>query len=98
MGELEPAISENMFSGFSKGQGGGGGNVLTALSDIRKLLSVEEIKYNTLDSVIAGPGKIDYLKIDAEGAETRALKGARGLLGAERILFIKTEFQCLPLF
>ena len=97
MGELVPKIANNMYSGFAKVQGGGGENVLTALTDIRKLLSVEDIKCNTLDSVIGGQGKIDYLKIDVEGAEIRVLRGARELLEAGRILFIKSEFVCLPL-
>ena len=98
MGELAPDICDNIYSGFAKIQGGGGANILTPLTDIRKLLSVEEIKCDTLDNVIGGQDKIDFLKIDVEGAETRLLQGARALLEAGRILFIKSETQCVPLY
>ncbi|MDP6590758.1 MAG: FkbM family methyltransferase [Alphaproteobacteria bacterium] len=80
MGELAPNICNNIYSGFAKIQGGGGAQVLTALTDIRKMLSVEEIKCDSLDNIMAiegSQGVIDFLKIDVEGAETRVLQGAR---------------------
>jgi FkbM family methyltransferase len=98
MGEFVPSISQNLYSGFSRGQGGGGGKVLTALADICKLLSVEHIKCDTLDNVIGTEGKIDFLKVDVEGAEARLFKGAENLLKEDRILFVKTEFACPPLY
>jgi FkbM family methyltransferase len=57
--------------------------------------SVEEVQTETLDG-FCGDNKIDrihLLKMDAEGSEFRILKGASGMLAAERIDGIQWEFS-----
>ncbi len=40
------------------------------------------VPMRTLDSVMAGLGPVDFIKIDAEGAESRVLRGAENVLDA----------------
>lgn len=40
----------------------------------------EEVEIHTLDELFGGLEKIDYIKMDIEGQETEALKGAAGIL------------------
>ena len=53
-----------------------------------------EAHLTTLDAFCGKRGieAIDFLKIDVEGAEHRVLKGARGLLEADRIACIQFEY------
>ena len=51
----------------------------------------------TLDQICAGIESIDVLKIDVEGAESLVLKGASGLLRAQRIkeVFLEVNKVCM---
>ncbi len=51
-----------------------------------------------LDSVLASDRKIDYFKLDVEGAELAILEGASALFANKSILFIKTEFVFTPYY
>ncbi len=42
--------------------------------------------------------RIDFLKLDAQGAELRILKGARDYLSSGKIAVIKTEVSFLPVY
>jgi FkbM family methyltransferase len=55
---------------------------------------VGKVKIRTIDSVCAEEGidRIDLLKLDIEGAELAALKGARRMLNRKRIGLIQFEF------
>ena len=64
-------------------------------SEIQNTISM---KCKRLDSIINSARKIDFLKIDAEGADYEVLKGALDLLKSSKILFIKTEFQLFPYY
>ena len=98
MGELVPKICDRIYSGISENRGGQGVRTPVALSQFRKLLSTETVQCQSLDNILDGQDKIDFLKIDVEGAESRVLNGARALFDSGRILFVKTEFQCVPLY
>jgi len=54
----------------------------------------QEIECKTLDTLCLEIGleKIDYLKIDTEGAEYKILSGARNLLQKQKITFIQFEY------
>jgi hypothetical protein len=41
----------------------------------------------------AGWGRVDFLKLDLEGFDSLALKGARGLLEAKRIVALQFEYN-----
>ena len=97
MGDLTPDICKNIYSEFPW-LSGKEATTLSTLFDVRKLLTVGSVRCDRLDNVWRENSKIDYLKIDVEGAELRVLQGARKLLEAGQILFIKTEFQCVPLY
>lgn len=56
------------------------------------------MKCRRLDNIINPLMKIDFLKIDAEGADFAILEGSESLLKSQNILFVKTEFQCFPYY
>jgi FkbM family methyltransferase len=51
-----------------------------------------------LDDVLGGDARIDYLKVDVEGAELALLQGATRLFERGAVLLIKTEFQLTPYY
>ena len=57
-----------------------------------------ELACRRLDSLMSPGEKIDFLKLDVEGAELRVLRGATGLLDLRSVLFIETEFQLFPYY
>ena len=65
------------------------------LADIRDATKVE---CRRLDELIESDRPIDYLKLDVEGAELEALKGAENLFAKNRVLFVKTEFVMVPYY
>lgn len=58
----------------------------------------EDIEIDTIDSFTAqlGIGRIDLLKIDAEGYDLEVLKGADGLLSSCRVAFVLVEVGFHP--
>jgi FkbM family methyltransferase len=64
-------------------------------TEVRRSLPM---KCRPLDGVLAADARVDYLKLDVEGAELAILEGARGLLERRAILFIKTEFVFTPYY
>jgi len=55
---------------------------------------IEKVRLRRLDDVCREEGikEIDFLKLDVEGHELQALRGAEGMLDARRIRFIQFEF------
>lgn len=76
----------------------GGGTLLENLQQIPELRPAErrtiEVKATTIDAILAGhPGGFDFIKIDAEGAESHIINGGATLLGdRERPLTLMMEF------
>lgn len=52
-----------------------------------------DVPVRRLDSILAPTEIVDLLKIDVEGAELRVLEGARSLLDARNVLWIRLEFH-----
>jgi FkbM family methyltransferase len=61
------------------------------------IAATAQLQCRTLDSFL-GADKIDFLKMDVEGAELRVLHGAEKLLARRAVLFIETEFQLFPYY
>ncbi len=63
------------------------------------LAAVRQVPANSLDVFCeaAGIHQVDYLKLDVEGAERDALRGARGLLERRAIRFLQFEISRKPL-
>ena len=59
------------------------------------VLKTEEIKTHRLDDILE-PGAIDFLKIDIQGGEVNAFKGASALLNQS--LVVHTEVQFVPFY
>ncbi len=59
-----------------------------------------EVETDTIDAVAArhGVGRIDILKIDAQGGELAILRGAASLLAAGAVKIVFTEAQFRPLY
>jgi FkbM family methyltransferase len=66
-----------------------GANEITACTDT----PVEEVAVQTLDGFCESQGvaRINYLKIDTEGADLDVLKGAEAMLGDQRVDIIEAE-------
>lgn len=65
----------------------------------QRVLRTDNIPCVSLDAVLGSDmGLIDFLKLDVEGGELEVLKGARQLLSAHKILFIKSEFLLTPYY
>ncbi|MCM0018615.1 MAG: FkbM family methyltransferase [Tagaea sp.] len=58
----------------------------------------ENVKCRRLDSILDRSTTVDCLKLDVEGAELRAMRGAQALFDARRILFVYTEFVSFPYY
>jgi len=56
------------------------------------------IQCRALDDVLAADARIDYFKLDVEGAELAILEGAQRLFERRAVLFIKTEFVFTPYY
>lgn len=63
-----------------------------------KVVRTEAVECRRLDSLLDPTATVDYLKLDIEGGELRALKGAGALLDARRVLFVYTEFVAMPYY
>lgn len=59
---------------------------------------ITQIKCRRLDNIINPLMKVDFLKIDAEGADFAVLESAGSLLRSNNVLFIRTEFQAFPYY
>jgi FkbM family methyltransferase len=62
------------------GQSKGNGFIQPFDGDVSLLSDRELVQSRTLDSILAGRGHVDVVKIDVEGAEGRVFRGARRLL------------------
>ena len=98
MGEVKPEITERMFLEFGGVNGGHGVGVAPMGSTSNKVMSIEEVNCQRLDDVVDRENTIDYLKVDVEGAETIVFEGAEALLKSGKVLFIRTEFFCVPFY
>jgi FkbM family methyltransferase len=65
----------------------------------QRMLSTERIPCVALDDLwTESSAVIDILKLDVEGGELEALKGARNLLSHKKILLLKSEFLLAPYY
>lgn len=95
MGEVKPELVDRMFFDW----GGRGGVDIATLGDTGvELRGIEEVKCECLDDIISAETTIDYFKLDVEGGESKVFEGAKSLLESRKILFIKTEFMCVPVY
>jgi FkbM family methyltransferase len=70
-------------------------NIFTEIHNVSEVETiVESIKVDEFCSA-ESIGKIDFLKVDVEGAELEVLRGAAGLIGEKRIRTIQFEFTQL---
>ncbi|MGQ0510707.1 MAG: FkbM family methyltransferase [Betaproteobacteria bacterium] len=51
-----------------------------------------------LDDVLGDEARVDYMKLDVEGAEAAILEGSEKLFARRAVLFIKTEFVFTPYY
>src|ERR1019366_6538408 len=58
------------------GQSGGNGFIQSFDGDASLLSTRDLVEARSLDSLLAGKGRIDVVKIDVEGAEGRVFRGA----------------------
>lgn len=69
-------------------------------SDLFEEVVTHQVRSTTLDSYCADQGvdQIDVLKLDIQGAESTALRGATGLLSRGAISLIYTELLVAPMY
>ena len=89
MGSTDHRVTSRMFLG--------GTSPVSYEAEHTAVTKTEEVACRPLDNILDGE-TIDFLKIDAEGAELRILQGAKNLLSQQNVLFIKSEFMFLPYY
>ena len=67
-------------------------------STAMQVVSTEKVHCDSLDNILDDKVVVDYLKVDVEGAETEVFDGSKKILSSGRVLFIRTEFFCVPLY
>nr|WP_283805627.1 FkbM family methyltransferase [Undibacter mobilis] len=87
MGDVHPKMKDH----FQVHEGGA--STRSVYDTHYQIESTEALACRTLDSLIPVGDKIDFLKLDVEGAEMRVLAGAAELLRRRAVLFVETEFQ-----
>ena len=75
----------------------------TICDKIVQVIGEETIQLTTLDAALANAGEIDFIKLDAEGAEFDIMKAGRDFLSAPGLLGVFTEIRWhramgLPIF
>lgn len=93
MGETNPAMTGRMFGDHPDPQ-----SQKFHYERYTRIKSTVAIECRRLDEMIGPDVKIDYLKLDVEGAELAVLEGAEALFQANNVLFIKTEFVLTPYY
>jgi FkbM family methyltransferase len=89
MGPAVRQVTDRMFLG--------GASRKTYEAEHTGVVKTENVDCRPLDEIV-GDETVDFLKIDAEGAELRILKGADGLLTRHQVLLIKSEFVLLSYY
>jgi len=95
MGEVIPEIADRIFIDYGGAYGVG---VAPISAGAYKTVSVEDVNCEKLDNIIDTNNVVDYLKVDVEGAESIVFEGAESLLSSGKVLFIRTEFFCVPFY
>lgn len=91
MGSADEAMASNMWRPSDGGK--------NYLERHQKLTGTDTVDCVALDRIWDMPdGLIDILKLDVEGAELEALRGAKKLLAQQRVLFIFSEFLFVPYY
>lgn len=93
MGHVDETIAGHMYLQYSDGRTD---KCLYdhALTTVR----TTTVPCRRLDTLIDAGPRIDYLKLDVEGAELTLLEGSEALFAANSILFVKTEFVMVPYY
>lgn len=63
-----------------------------------KIRSTNLVRCETLDRLLGNEEKIDFLKLDVEGAEMQCLRGAENLFTQKKVLFLYTEFAAFSFY
>ena len=63
------------------------------IEQITRVVGEETIRLTTLDAALKHIGEIDFIKLDAEGAELDIMKGGRKSLSVDGVLGIFTEVR-----
>ena len=97
MGVSSRSETLQLFSPLDEKKGGHASVLPEVLTELHQYKDIEEqtINLTTLDALAAEQDilKIDFLKIDIEGYELEALKGAQSLLEQKKIGVIQIEFN-----
>jgi len=89
MGATRPAVTDHLFLG--------GVDAPAFDAKFTSVKRTETVKCRPLDDLLPTE-TVDFLKIDAEGAELNILRGARRLLARHDALLIKTEVFLVPYY
>ena len=68
------------------------GTTSAASDDMNELLNAETVASLPLDSLVTSGRRVDFIKVDVEGAEYNALYGCRRIIEADRPIIV-TEFS-----
>ncbi len=95
MGQASPEVTGRMYQSYAKTDPRLG----RSFHDLHvSVIKTVNVACNKLDNLLPDDEIIDFLKIDAEGAELRILKGAEKIISARLPLFIYTEFVAFPYY
>jgi FkbM family methyltransferase len=95
MGEAVPRVASRMFTDYPKTSPKAGKSFLEANGAVARVIPM---KCRRLDGLLPASTKIDFLKLDVEGAELRVMRGAEALFAARSVLFVYTEFVMVPYY
>jgi FkbM family methyltransferase len=86
--------SHSMAAELRKLSGSSGHSSLAVSAEEAPNTKAEKVIVDTLDSIVAPYGKVDFLKIDTEGFECEVLEGAQKVLEESRpIVYIELSAQ-----
>jgi len=98
MGNIKPEMADRIFLDYGGKRGGLGVGVASLGSTAMQVTSTEDVNCDRLDNILDDKVTVDYLKVDVEGAEKEVFDGGNNVLSSGRVLFVRTEFFCVPFY